>query len=413
MNVPNHLDSFQKTDPHSKGRHQSSSIFLLIGIISIAINLRAPLTSVGPLIDVIRDHLHLSNTLAGMITTLPLLSFGIFSLFVPKLSQRFGMEQILFYAIILLTIGVILRSTSGISSLYIGTTILGLAIAVCNVLLPSMIKGEYPQQIGLMTGIYSVTMNLMGAIASGVSIPIAMGLGLGWQGALGIWAILSFVAILVWLPQFKKSSTKTLRLHQKPAGRRMKLWRSSLAWQVTFFMGLQSMIFYVLIAWLPEILKQQGMGSDQAGWYLSIMQLAVLPVTFIAPILAGRMSDQRLLVTLMSGSLLIGLLGLLLGSLNFIVLWVVLLGIGSGLSFSLAMTFFSLRTENASQAAELSGMAQSVGYFLAAVGPTLFGFLYDLTGRSIPLLLLLGVTIVLFIVGFGAGRNQVISSSKK
>jgi MFS transporter, CP family, cyanate transporter len=193
----------------------------------------------------------------------------------------------------------------------------------------------------------------------------------------------------------------------------VNLWRSPLAWQVTLFMGLQSTVFYVLVTWLPEILKQQGVSSDQSGWLLSFMQLILLPFTFIVPIIAGRMANQRLLVIIISICLFIGNVGLLYGSLSLIVLWIVMLGIGVGCSFGLAMILFGLRTENARQAAELSGMAQSVGYLLAATGPMLFGYLHDLTNSwNIPLLILIGASILLLIVGLGAAKNEYISSSQ-
>ncbi|MFF0830101.1 CynX/NimT family MFS transporter [Brevibacillus sp. NPDC003359] len=386
---------------------------VIVGIIFIAINLRAPLTSVGPLVGLIRDDVHISNTLAGMITTLPLLAFALFSPIVPKLGRKFGVEVMILFSIILLTFGVVLRSLSGIATLYIGTAVLGLAIAVSNVLLPSLIKREFPRRIGLMTGVYSISMNLLGAIASGISVPIAVGLGLGWQGALGIWGILSLVSVFFWLPQMKRRHVETDTLHKQTADSSVNLWCSALAWQVTLFMGLQSMIFYVLITWLPEILKQQGISSDQSGWLLSIMQLALLPFTFVVPIIAGRMSSQRSLVTITTILLLIGTLGLLYGSSNLIVLWIIVLGIGGGFAFSLSMMFFGLRTENAQQAAELSGMAQSVGYLLAAIGPTLFGYLHDVTDSwTIPLLILVCASALLFIFGLGAARNRYIGSPK-
>ena len=409
MNVLKPFDKGRKTESQAKARRQSAPWIMIVGIVFIAVNMRAPLTSVGPLIELIRGHFSISNTLAGMITTLPLLSFAFFSPFVPKLGRRFGMERVLFIAIITLTFGILLRSFSGVANLYVGTAVLGLAIAVCNVLLPSLIKREYPKQIGLMTGVYSISMNLFGAIASGAGIPIAVGLGYGWQGALGIWGILSFVSILFWLPQVRSRSLNKPTVVHLSAENKVNLWRSPLAWQVTLFMGLQSTLFYVLVTWLPEILKQQGVSADQSGWLLSIMQLTILPFTFIAPILAGRMSDQRLLVAITSSLLLTGNLGLLYGSLQYIVVWVVMLGIGAGFAFSLAMIFFSLRTENAGQAAELSGMAQSFGYLLAAMSPMLFGYLYDLTNSwTIPLLILIGASILLLIAGLGAARNQYI-----
>ncbi|MED3792561.1 MFS transporter [Niallia alba] len=392
---------------------KSAVWMIIVGIIFIAVNLRAPLTSVGPLVGIIKDEVHISNTLAGMITTLPLLSFALFSPIVPKLARKIGVEVIILISIIFLTIGIILRSLSGVATLYVGTAVLGLAISVSNVLLPSLIKRDFPTRIGLMTGVYSISMNLLGAIASGISVPIAIGLGFGWQGALGIWGMLSFISIVLWVPQIKRQNRETTDIQNQVLESNVNLWRSALAWQVTLFMGLQSMVFYILIAWLPEILKQQGISSDQSGWLLSVMQLALLPFTFIVPIIAGRMKSQRFLVTITTILLLSGTLGLIYGSLSFIVCWIVMLGIGGGFAFSLAMMFFGLRTENAGQAAELSGMAQSVGYLLAAIGPTLFGYLHDVTNSwTIPLFILVGASILLLIFGLGAARDRYIGTTK-
>jgi len=298
---------------------KSAVWMIIVGIIFIAVNLRAPLTSVGPLVGIIRDEVHISNTLAGMITTLPLLSFALFSPIVPKLARKIGVEVIILISIIFLTIGIILRSLSGVATLYVGTAVLGLAISVSNVLLPSLIKREFPTRIGLMTGVYSISMNLLGAIASGISVPIAAELGFGWQGALVIWGILSFVSILFWLPQIKNHNIETIAINNQKSNKNVNVWKSLLAWQVTLFMGLQSMLFYVLIAWLSEILKHQGINSDQAGWLLSAMQLALLPFTFIVPIIAGRLNSQRSLVTITTILLLTGTLGLLYGGSNLIV----------------------------------------------------------------------------------------------
>ncbi|MGG1615907.1 CynX/NimT family MFS transporter [Paenibacillus sp. NRS-1782] len=389
----------------------SSIGLIILGIIVIAANLRAPLTSVGPLVSLIRDDVRISNTLAGLITTLPLLAFALLSPLVPKLGRRYGIERIILIALTFLTVGIVIRSLSGAANLYIGTAILGFAIAVCNVLLPSLIKRDFPNKIGSMIGVYSISMSLFGAIASGISVPLAMNAGLKWQGALGIWGILSFVSILCWLPQLRNQTKQTTTTSQQMASNDVNVWRSPLAWQVTLFMGIQSMVFYVLIAWLPEILKQQGIDSNQSGWYLSIMQLALLPFTFIVPVIAGRMSSQRLLVVITIILLLTGTLGLLYGSSNIILLWIIILGIGGGCAFSLSMMFFGLRTKNAHQAAELSGMAQSIGYLLAAIGPALIGFLHDATNSwNLPLFILLGASVLLFLVGIGAARNRFVGS---
>ncbi|ACX65426.1 CynX/NimT family MFS transporter [Paenibacillus sp. Y412MC10] len=396
----------------NKPKNVPSSIGLIIlGIIVIAANLRTPLTSVGPLVSFIKDDVHISNTLAGLITTVPLLAFALLSPLVPKLGRRYGVERIILIALIFLTVGIVIRSLSGAVNLFIGTAVLGFAIAICNVLLPSIIKRDFPDKIGSMTGVYSISMNLCGAIASGISVPLAVNAGLKWQGALGIWGILSFVSILCWLPQLRNQANQTAKTSQKMVSNDVNVWRSPLAWQVTLFMGIQSMVFYVLIAWLPEILKQQGIDSNQSGWFLSIMQLAMLPFTFIVPVIAGRMSSQRLLVVITTVLLLTGTLGLLYGSSNVILLWIIILGIGGGFAFSLAMMFFGLRTDNAHQAAELSGMAQSVGYLLAAIGPALIGYLHDATNSwNLPLFILLGASVLLFLVGIGAASNRVVGS---
>ena len=382
-------------------------LLLIIGIIFIGANLRAPLTSVGPLVPSIRESLGISSTLAGALTTVPLLAFALVSPFAPKLARRFGMESVLFLSLILLTIGIILRPLSGVGTLFTGTIFLGLAIAIGNVLVPSIIKQNFSHSVGTMTGIYSVSMNLCGAIASGLSIPISSKSGFGWQGSLGYWGIITIVAILFWIPQIRAKRKQDIRVSENPKS--VNMWKSGLAWQVTIFMGLQSLIFYTIVAWLPEILQQQGQSSSTAGWMLSLMQFAVLPFTFIVPIIAGRMKNQYMLVTITALLFIIGMIGILYGNLSLIPVSVIFLGIGGGCAFSLAMMFFSLRTQNSYQAAELSGMAQSFGYLLAAVGPTLFGVLHDITHNwTIPLWMLVIASVLIFISGIGAGRNKYV-----
>jgi len=411
MGTPNPIEREQ---PASQSGATFTPWALVIGIIFIAAILRSPLTSVGPLVGSIRDQLHMSNTVAGMITALPLFCFALFSPFTPKLAQRYKVEPVILVSILVLTVGILLRSLSGTATLFIGTALIGLAIATGNVLLPSLIKREFPERIGTMTGIYSVSMNLCGALGSGLSIPVAVGLGLGWQGALGMWGILSLISLLTWLPQIKGSRQTATVTVQPSSTDKVNLWRSPLAWQVTMFMGLQSLVFYVLITWVPEILLQQGIDKSQSGWLLSMMQLSLLPFTFIVPVIAGKMQNQRPLIYVTSLLLLGGTFGLLFGSIDWVYLWVVMLGVGSGFAFSLAMMFFSLRTRTAQQAAELSGMAQSVGYLLAAVGPSLFGYLHDVTNSwTPPLMILLAASILIFIFGIGSASNRYVGEGRK
>nr|WP_221468667.1 MFS transporter [Cohnella thailandensis] len=381
---------------------------VILGIVLIALTMRSPLTSVGPLVGSIRESIGLSNAAAGLLTTLPLLAFALLSPFAPVLARRFGVERTLLYALVLLMAGIAIRSLTATASLFAGTALIGLAIAACNVLIPSLVKRDFAHQVGLMTGVYSVSMNLCGAIASGVSVPVARDLGFGWNGALGIWGVLVLLAALFWLP-LARASRASAGAATSGALKRRSLWRSPLAWMVTIFMGTQSLLFYVLIAWLPEIMISRGLNEDSGGWMLSLFQIAALPVAFIVPIVAGRMKNQRLLVIIMTFLLFVSLGGLYFGGNALISLWTVLLGIGAGCAFSLAMIFLSLRTKDAFDSASLSGMSQSVGYLLAATGPILFGLLHDFTASwNLPLLLLLVVSVLLLLSGLGASRNRTV-----
>lgn len=403
---------------HREGTLQNKSIMntkydrllLVLGIIFIAAALRAPFTSVGPLIQMIQDDLGLSNTVAGAITTLPLLAFAILSPFAPKLAERFGLANVLLIAMVMLAMGILIRSGSGAVLLFTGTTILGLSIAVCNVLLPGLIKGKFPHNIGLMTGVYTVSMNLCAAIASGISVPLASSAGFGWRGTLGIWFMIAALATVFWIPQMRKLDQGNNAKSRVSGG---KMWRSSLAWKVTLFMGLQSLLYYVFIAWFSVLLSERGMTSSHAGWYLSLMQLAQLPFTFFVPLWAGRMKNQRILVIITAVLYFIGIGGIWLGSSALVAVWAICFGIAGGFAFGLAMMFFSLRTRSTQEAASLSGMAQSVGYILAAMGPALFGWLHDVTNSwTIPLILLLSASALLLVVGLGAGSDRYVGDNR-
>lgn len=200
---------------------------------------------------------------------------------------------------------------------------------------------------------------------------------------------------------------------REPVIKKISMWKSPLAWQVTLYMGLQSMVFYCMVAWLPDILIQQGINSSKAGWMLSLMQLALIPMTFVGSVLAGRKASQRSLVMVGSVCVIIGLLGLLLfGGSGFAFLWIIILGIGGGFTFSLSMMFFSLRTHNADEAARLSGMAQSIGYLLAAFGPMFFGYLHDsINNWAMPLIILIGIAGICLLTGLGASRDLYVSTA--
>lgn len=386
------------------------SILFLIGIVFISFNLRPSITAVGPLIPSIRSAMEISSTSIGLLTTLPVLSFGIFSIIAPKLGRRYGNETVVFIALLILTIGILLRSLGSIALLFLGTTMLGLGIAICNVLIIGIIKDRLPNNIGVMTGIYTTAMSTMAAVASGLSIPLAHELSLGWEKTLAVWAILAGGTLLIWIPQLRyqvRRQKKTNSSSKNP------LWRSSLAWQVTLFMGFQSSIFYCSIAWISEILMSQGLEMQTAGWMLTFMQLMGLPGNFLIPVLAVRLKNQRAIVLIVASLYALGFFGTYMsGNIAVITLCMLAIGLAQGAGISLALTLFGLRTKTSEEATDLSGMAQSGGYLLAAIGPLLMGFLFDLFHTWTPAFILFALLIIgLVSAGLLAGRDRFVHDS--
>lgn len=396
---------------HNTKTDSKKKWLLMIGVILIAANLRAPLTSIGSLITSIRTDLDISHALAGTITTLPLLAFALLSPFAPKIAHKITMERTIFLSLIVLAVGIVLRSLFGTGALFAGTILIGVAIAFGNVLLPGFIKMNFPLKVGIMTGLYGVFMNVFAALGSGLSVPLTSIGEIGWKGSLAFWAIPVFIAIAVWAPQMKKGKDPTEYSKATPK-EKLSLARSPLAWSITIFMGLQSLIFYTLVTWLPEILQGMGYSMGAAGWMLFLMQFAIIPFTFIIPVLAERMKNQVLLSVATAVLFIFGITGVLIGNATLMPLAVILIGIGAGSAFSLAMMFFSMRTSTAVEASDMSGMAQSFGYLLAAAGPIAFGGLHDLTGNwTVPLIMLIALAAVILIVGILAGKDRVISNA--
>ena len=387
------------------GRSRLRSFLLVLGIVLLAANLRPALTGVAPLIGQIRADTGISNGVAGLLTTLPLLAFALLSPIAPRVARRYGVERALLASLLVLAAGILLRWAGAVATLFLGTAILGAAIAVGNVLLPGLIKREFPEHAGFMTSVYSTFLGISAALAAGVSVPLAQLAGIGWRGALAVWALPALLASVAWLPQLGRDDYPADPSAGNAPGIK-DLWRSPLAWQVTLFMGLQSLAYYVTLTWLPEILQAEGMSASRAGWMLGLSQAVAIVTMFLAPMIAGRRPSQRGVVAVAVSVSGAGVLGLLVAGSAASTLWVVLLGLGQGASFSLALTFFALRAPDPGHAAALSGMAQAVGYLLAAGGPFLFGVLRDATGAwKVPLALLLTVMVCLLIAGLGAARD--------
>lgn len=387
---------------------QNRKLLLIAAIAVIAFNLRPSIAGVGPLINEIRLDTGLSNTLLGLLTTLPVLAFGIFSILTPLFTKKIGTEGTMSLALVLLTAGILLRVIPSYAALYMGTAILGIGIALGNVLLPGIVKKSFPGRYGLVTGIYSAMLGTGAAIASGISVPLSEGAGLGWRWSLGSWALISTAALLVWLPQMKKNIPAIAKRSFKSSLKH--LGSSQTALNVALFMGLQSFTFYIIVAWLPEILIERGMDTTRAGWMLAITQGTGVIGTFLMPAWASRRQRQRLPVGILIALEVISLLGLtFITDSSFAVIWVAILGISLGGSFGMALLFIVLRTKDTEAANELSGMAQSVGYTLAAAGPALFGAIHDLAENwTIPLVLLLFITSVKFWTGWIGGRDQYV-----
>lgn len=386
-------------------------ILLVVAIILIASNLRPAITSVGPIIDLLRESLSLSNFSIGILTSLPLIAFGIMSPIVPKLSMKYTNETTMIAGMIILVVGLVIRSIAFVPLLFIGTILIGIGIAIANVLLPGIIKERFPDSVPLMTSVYTTAMSLFAALASGVSLPISVGLDLGWEAALGVWVFPAFIAIGIWMYFVKyRKSADDVEMYYVRAND-LNMWRSPLAWQVAIFFGLQAFSYNALMTWLPEILIEYGAESRSSGWMLSFNQIIGLPASLLIPIIAGKLKSQRSIIIILCILAFGGYIGLLIGDgYNMMVVSVALLGVAYGGLFPLSLIFLGLRAKNALEAAKLSGMAQAVGYLLAAVGPILLGTLLDVTGTwSYSLYTLLGVTVLIAVIGLGAGRDRVVS----
>jgi len=382
-----------------------STVVLLTAMLAVAANLRPALTSVGPLIDLIRQDLGLSATVAGLLNSLPLFAFAAFSP-LAHFANRIGIERALMVAMLALIAGILVRSFGGTSGLFGGTLLLGASIAVGNVLLPSAIKRDFPHRVSGITTTYAIMLGLTAAIGSGVSVPLARILPGGWESALAFWALPTALALfpLALCLRAGDPGDATSKSYAAAA----PVWRSLLAWQVTLFMGLQSFSYYVAVSWFPSVLQDMGYTASAAGWIVTFFQVVALAATLAMPTLIRRSRDQRMLAVATPLLIVVALIGMIAAP-GAALLWIVVLGIGNGPTMILALTFFGLRTRDHRQAAALSLMAQSIGYFIAALGPIIFGMLHDIShGWTVPLLAMAGSLIVQAGAGWGAGRNTQI-----
>ncbi|MCC3775495.1 MFS transporter [Streptomyces sp. UNOB3_S3] len=386
----------------------------MLGIVLASLNMRAALAGVSPLMGEIGGHFHLSAAMSSLVTTIPLVFMGLGSIAAPRLARRFGTEAVLCGALVLLCGGILLRVAPPVVALFVGCALVGTAIALLNVLMPGLVKRDFPDRAASMTALYSTTLILGATGSAALSVPLENALG-GWRGSLASWALLAAVAALVWLPQAVLTRRDAART-DAPAGRPAdlpddgpRLTRSPLAWQVTLMMGTQSLIAYVCIAWMPTIFTDHGMSKGEAGLVYAFYTLVQMAGSFVVPLIAGRMRDQRVPVVAVVALMAAGVTGLLIAPVAGAWVWATLMGVAQGGLLGLALTFMVLRTRDAHTASRLSGMAQTWGYLLASVGPFAIGWVYGTTDSwTLPVSLLLVACAALLFLGLGAGRDRKI-----
>ncbi|MFY1030165.1 CynX/NimT family MFS transporter, partial [Pseudomonas asiatica] len=347
---------------------------LLLGLVLVALNLRPALSSMAPVLGQVSEGLGLNASQAGLLTTLPVLCLGLFAPLAPVLARRFGSERVILGILATLALGIVVRSSLGAAGVFLGSLMAGASIGIIGVLLSGIVKRDFPQHAGTLTGVYTMALCLGAAMAAGATVPLAQHFDGSWALGLGFWMLPALLAMLVWLPQARQGHG----LH-KVAYRVRGLWRDPLAWQVTLYMGLQSSLAYIVFGWLPSTLIGRGLSPTEAGLVLSGSVIVQLVSSLSAPWLATRGKDQRLAIVLVMLITLAGLFGCLYAPLSGLWGWAVVLGLGQGGTFALALTLIVLRSKDAHVAANLSSMAQGVGYTLASMGPFAVGLVHDLT----------------------------------
>lgn len=384
-------------------------LLLLVAVLLLSANLRAPLTSVGVLLPAINNDLQLSAFAISIIAILPLLAFSFASLFAAPVSTKIGLNRTIVYALIVITIGIILRSLGSSTLLFTGILLIGIGIAFGNVLAPVFIKASFPLQVGVVTALYTVSMNIFGALSSAVSAPIAK--ATNYNISLAMIGIVTIITLIIWIIVLQKDKDV-----EAPQAITMtsSIWRSPLAWQITLFMGGQSVIFYSLINFLPIILKEQQIPVEVTGGYLTVLQIAIIIFTFIIPMIAANMAHQVYLGCINGLLFIAGIAGMIYGDVKYMLVYILFIGVALGISFGLVNLFFSMKTEYTHTAKQLSGMAQAIGYLFAALSVLVFGVIHDYTHNwNHSLYFLLADALLMLIVGMLAGRKRTIEGIKQ
>lgn len=394
------------TDPTAAVRPRAAIMLSVAAVLVVATNLRPAITAVGPVLEMIGSDTGLDAGGLGLLGAVPLLAFAAVSPLVHLLTRRIGAERAVFYALLVLIFGTVLRSLPGWSgNLWLGTAILGASVAVCNVIVPAIVKRDFPHHVPLLTGAYSAVLTGFAALASGVAHPIAV--RTGWPLALGIWAGLSVIAALCWIPRLRHAARAAAgRRTTRSGSTRPTMWTSATAWQVTLFMGFQSTTFFLLITWLPTIEASYGISPAVAGWHLFLLQVAgMIGGIGVTAFMRGR-TDQRAVAAAISLLMIVAMIGILTVP-SMMVGWAIAAGLSTGSALVVALTLVAQRARTPRDAGRLSGMVQGVGYLIAAAGPAGAGLLFEATGSwRAPIVMIIAIAAAQLITGLYAGRDR-------
>lgn len=389
---------------------------MVVGIALSALNLRPAITSLGALLEEVRDGLGMSGSVAGLLTSVPSLCFAVFGVTAPRLARRFGPGAVICAGMVAITAGLLIRPWVGNTAGFLAASALALmGIAVSNVLMPVIVKRWFPDRVGSMTGVYSMTLALGTSLAAAVTVPVTDALGGSWQSGLTVWAVLPAVAILPWIPFVRGRSAgagpadaqgSTAHDREEPDG--LRITRSRTAWALAVFFGLQATAAYVTMGWMAQIFRDAGVSAGTAGLLLALTMVMGVPLAFVIPRLASRLPHQGPMVVVLGVCGLLGYAGLYTAPVSGAPAWALLLGI-SNCAFPLALTMVGMRSRTGAGVAKLSAFAQSAGYLLSIPGPLLVGVLYQRSGGwGLPLALLAGLMVPQVVAGILAGRDRIV-----
>ncbi|MFF0424212.1 CynX/NimT family MFS transporter [Streptomyces sp. NPDC021012] len=385
-----------------------------VGLVLAALNLRPAITSLGALLEEVSADLHMSGSVAGVLTSVPPLCFAVFGITAPRLARRFGPAAVVCAGMAAIFTGLVLRPFATGTAAFLAASALALmGIAVSNVLMPVIVKRYFPDRVGSMTGLYSMALALGTSIAAAATVPMTDALGGDWRLGLGVWAVLAAVAVLPWLPLLRDRGTDTaLPAATAPAAApeapAPRITRSRTAWALGVFFGLQATGAYITMGWMPQIFRDAGVPAATAGVLLAVTMVMGVPLAFVIPRLATRMKNQGPIVVALGLCGLTGYTGLLLAPASGAWVWAVLLGV-SNCSFPLALTMIGMRSRTGAGVVRLSAFAQSVGYLISIPGPLLVGVLYQHSGGwGLPIALMGGLMVPQMIVGTLAGRDRTV-----